>query len=105
MTALLGLLFGAVGLLVGAVTGSRATAMAVGISLAIASFPLNALAPLAGWLASWERVSPFYWALNSDSLTAGLDVGMALLLAGTSAVLVAVAVAVLAYRHHDLQSR
>jgi len=103
MTALLALVFGAWGLLVGALTGSRAAAIGVGMCLALASFVLNAFAPMADWLAPWQSASPFYWAMHTDALTEGLDAGMAALLAAVCLGLVGAAV--WAFRRHDLRSR
>jgi ABC-2 type transport system permease protein len=103
MTALLGLLFGAFGVLVGAVTGSRAATVGLGMCLAITAFLLNALAPLADWLEPWKDASPFSWALGGEPLTQGMDWAMAAVLLGV-AVLFVLAGGVL-FRRRDISSR
>jgi ABC-2 type transport system permease protein len=103
MTTLLALLFGAVALLVGALTGTRAAALGAGIGLAIAAFLLNVLAPMADWLEGWQDASPFAWALQNDPLTTGVDGRGALVLLGVTLVLVVLAWA--AFRRRDVATR
>jgi ABC-2 type transport system permease protein len=103
MTALLGLAFGAVALLVGALTGSRAAALGAGIGLAIAAFLLDVLAPMADWLEGWQDASPFAWALQNDPLTTGVDGPGALALLGVTAVLVALSW--VAFLRRDIATR
>lgn len=103
MTSLLGLLFGAFGLLLGVLTGHRSAVLGGGIALAIAAFLLNALAPLASWLEPWQKVSPFYWALHSDPLLHGVDWAMAGLTTGVALLLLAAAVWV--FQRRDISSR
>lgn len=102
-TTLLALFFGAVSLLIGAVTGSRVIALGSGVALALAAFLLNALAPLADWLEPWQKVSPFNWALGDNPLVNGLDWGKAGLLFGFTMLLVVAADVV--YHRHDIQGR
>jgi ABC-2 type transport system permease protein len=103
MTALLGLLFGCVGLLLGALTGKRAAALGGGIGLAIAAFLLQVLAPMADWLKPWQKASPFDWALGSDPLLHGVDWGDVGLLVGVCLLLLAVTG--LAYHRRDIAGR
>ncbi len=103
MTTLLALLFAAVTLLIGAATGKRTVALGVGVGLALAAFLLNALAPLADWLEPWQDASPFQWALGSEPLVNGVDLPMAGLLLGLSALLVVAADVV--YHRHDIGGR
>ncbi len=103
MVSLLAVTFGALALAIGAFTGSRAAALGVGMVVALASFLLLALGPMADWLEPWTRLSPFDWALGNDPLTAGVDWPMAALLTALSVFLVAVAAFGLARR--DLESR
>lgn len=66
---------GAVTFAVGAATGRRGTALAVGSGVAVASYMAHALAPMAagaGWLAD---VSPFAWYLGGDPLVEGVSAG------------------------------
>lgn len=103
MTALLALVFGGVGLLVGAATGRRAFALGTGIGLALAAFLLNALAPLAEWLEPWQKVSPFYWALNGNPVVNGVDWPFAALMSAFA--VGPYLLAIEAYRRRDLRSR
>ncbi|MGB8380977.1 MAG: ABC transporter permease subunit [Dermatophilaceae bacterium] len=103
MAALLAVLFGASVLLVGALSGSRALALGVGLGLALAAFLLDALAPMADWLRSWEQVSPFDWALGNEPLVNGADGGMALRFVVVAAFLLALAH--LAFRRRDVATR
>ena len=103
MTALLGLLFGCVGLLLGAVTGKRAAALGGGIGLAIAAFLLQVLAPMADWLEPWQKVSPFDWALGSDPLLHGVAWGDVGLLVGVCVLLLGAAG--LVYHRRDIAGR
>jgi ABC-2 type transport system permease protein len=103
MAGLLGLLYAALGLLLGALTGRRAVVLGAGIGAAIAAFLLDALAPLADWLEPWQGASPFSWALGNDPLIAGVDLPMAGLLVGVT-ILFAI-LAALAYRRRDIASR
>lgn len=103
MTGLLGLLYGTLGLLLGALTGRRAVTIGIGVALALGAFLLNALAPLAEWLEPWQDTSPFAWALGAEPLTAGVDGPHALLLAGLS--LAFAVLAWLVFRRRDITTR
>ncbi len=78
---------------VGAATGRRVVALAVGAGVAVLAYMANALAPLMDdgtWL---ERLSPFAWYLGNDPLVNGLSVGgmvalLALALVGLGAAVV-----------------
>lgn len=103
MTALLAILFGFFGLLLGAATGHRAAVLGGSMGLALAAFLLNVLAPLASWLEPWQDASPFHWALGNRPLTNGIDWAMAGLLVLTSAVLLVVTVII--YDRRDIAIR
>ena len=79
---LLVLALGNVSFAVGAATGRRGLAVAVGSGVAVAAYVTNALAPLledGEWVA---RLSPFHWYLGNDPLNEGLGLpGAAALLA------------------------
>jgi len=103
MTALLGLVFGCVGLLLGALTGKRSAALGGGIALAIAAFLLQILAPMADWLEPWQKTSPFYWALHSDPLINGIDWGSVGLMVGVGLALLVATTAV--FHRRDISGR
>ncbi len=97
---LLVLALGSVSFSVGAATGRRGLAVAVGAGVAVAAYVANALAPLledGAWLA---RLSPFHWYLGNDPLNEGLGLpGAAALLA---LALVSVLLAAVVYDRRDL---
>ncbi len=87
-------------LAVGAATGRRAIALAVGSALAVLAFVADAIAPLLDdgrWL---EAVNPFAWYLGSDPLTHGWDPAGLLGLAAVT--VVALASALVVYDRRDL---
>jgi ABC-2 type transport system permease protein len=71
--ALLGVAFGGVALVVGALLARRMAAFAVAIMLAIVAYFLNALAPLITAISGWRILSPFYWYIGNDPLRHGLE--------------------------------
>lgn len=99
---LLGAFFGLLGLAVGALTGRRAVALAVGATVAVASYVANALGgqdPALDWV---RRASPFEWAYGADPLRNGFDVGGVIALTVASLLVWALAAWGLARR--DLRS-
>lgn len=101
--ALLGLLFGGVALLIGAGLGRRGAALGGAIGLALAAFLLYSLAPLVDWLEPWQKASPFHWALGTDPIRNGLDVGWGGVLVGLSLALVVASA--LVFDRRDIRSR
>ncbi|MFA7322940.1 MAG: ABC transporter permease subunit [Candidatus Nanopelagicales bacterium] len=72
-TAMLGAVFGAVALFLGALFGRRSLALGISVALAIASYLLFSLAPLVGWLGNLLPYNPFEWATGSQPLFNGWD--------------------------------
>lgn len=70
---LLGLSLGGVALLIGALTGRRMLAVGGTMTVAVASFFVNGLAPLVDWLAGLRPWSLFYHFIGYDPLNNGLD--------------------------------
>ncbi len=100
--AWLGMLYAAVALAVGALTGRKSIALGVATAAAIFGYVVYAFLPLVEELEGWSKISPWYWALNGDPLFEGFDwVGTALL-AGSTALLVAITH--LAFDRRDLHS-
>ena len=89
LATLIGLLFGALALLVGAVTGRTRFAIFVPVGAALFFHTLNALASLSD--AWWGRLSPFYYYLGSDPLNNGMAWGDAGILLGLTVLLVVLA--------------
>jgi len=88
--ALLGVLFAALALAIGAATGRRTIAYAVVAIVAVGGYLANNLAPTIeglGWLAD---LSPFRYAIGGEPLRDGLQVADAAILAIAAGVLVAI---------------
>ena len=97
---LLAIDFGALALLLGALTGSRGLALSVSSAVAAAAYLISSLAPAIGWLHPLRFASPFYWALGNDPLQNGLPIGSALALGATAVLLLGAAT--LAMKRLDL---
>lgn len=96
----LAILFGAVSIAVGALTGSPAIATGIAGALAVAAYVGNAMLPLAN-LADWAKLSPWYYFAGNDPLSNGVDGWNLLVLAVIAAI--AVAVAYLGFARRDLK--
>jgi ABC-2 type transport system permease protein len=90
--ALLGIDFGALALLAGALSGSRAVALGVTSAFAAASYLVSSLAPVTHWVRPLRFESLFYWAVGNAQLRTGLSVTSAVVLAGFAALALAAAV-------------
>lgn len=83
---LLGIDFGAIALLVGAVTGHRATALGASSALAAVSYLIGSLAPVVTWLHGARFASLFYYAVGNGQLENGISVVDVAVLVAVSAV-------------------
>ena len=77
---LLGIDFGLLALLVGALTGSRGAALGVTSAVAAASYLVSSLAPVTHWIHPLRVASLFYWSVGDDPLVRGLSAGSAAVL-------------------------
>lgn len=98
--SMLGLVFGALALLVGAGTGRLSAARAVAAAVAVVAYLVNGFAPSVSWLRPAQRVSPFYQYIGHDPIRTGVSVSSLGIAAVTAAVLVTAAVIV--FRRRDL---
>lgn len=101
-SALLGVLYAAVGFLVGAATGHRGIALGATIALALAGYLVYSLAPLVDAFDGINPINPFQWAMGPDPLTNGLDLGFTLRLVVTAGILLAITP--LIFRRRDIRS-
>ena len=99
LLTLIGLLFGALALLTSAVTGLVRTAVVVPAAAALVLHVVNAMGNLED--AGWAKASPFYYYLGGDPLAQGMNWGHAAVLAGLTAVLLALAFP--AFERRDLR--
>lgn len=88
LVSLLGMVFGAFALLVGAATGkSRAASYASSLMILVGYF-LWSFMPLSERFAGWAKISPFHYYLGGDPLVRGMNWAHAGVLAGVFVVLV-----------------
>jgi ABC-2 type transport system permease protein len=91
---LLGVEFGALALLTGAVTGHLAASRAVPALLAVVSYLFNGFGQLVSWLRPLRPISPFYAYNGHDPLRSGpWTAGIVIVVLTTAVVVAAAAVA------------
>jgi ABC-2 type transport system permease protein len=101
LVTLLGLVFGALALALGAATGRTTTAAYGAGGAGLAMYLVNSFLPLNAGLAGYARWSPFYYYLGGDPLNAGMQWGNGALLAGLFIALVALSVVL--FERRDLR--
>ncbi|MEV0947607.1 ABC transporter permease subunit [Rhodococcus sp. NPDC049939] len=84
---LLGIGFGALAMLVGALTGSRGLALGISSTVAAASYLINSLAPIVDWIRPARYASLFYYAVGDSQLENGLHLSSAAVLIAVPLVL------------------
>jgi len=89
--ALLGTVFAILAMTVGAVSGRRATVVAWCAVIGVLTYVFNTVGPQIDGLHFVKELSPFYHATGYEPLRNGLGLGHILLMAGSAAVLVAIA--------------
>ncbi|MCZ4079952.1 ABC transporter permease subunit [Rhodococcus sp. H36-A4] len=72
-SALLAMVFGAVAVLIAALTGDARLAATIPAVLAVIAFALNAFLPLSDSLAGFTKVSPWYYFAGSNPLVNGAN--------------------------------
>jgi ABC-2 type transport system permease protein len=97
---LMGLDFGLAAMAAGALTGSRGTAIAVGTTLAGASYLIGSLAPVVSWIRPARYATLFYWSVGNGQINQGASPADYTVLVITG--LCALAVAALAFRRLDI---
>jgi ABC-2 type transport system permease protein len=102
LLTLMSTVFGAIALLLGALTGRRMLSIGITAALVLIAYLVNALGTLIDWLEPWRPLSPFFHYTGSDPLTNGFQAGPALLLAALTAA--GVAAAVLAFDRRELRA-
>lgn len=88
LVTMLGLVFGAIALLVSAATGRTRWATMAATGVALVGYFAWSFLPLSDSLGSWANLSPFDWYLGSDPLNNGMPWGDAAVLLVTAGVLV-----------------
>jgi ABC-2 type transport system permease protein len=95
---LIALVFGALALAVGSITGRRGVAIGVAGAAAVAAYLVFSLADVLSWLGTVQKVSPWYYYAQSAPLLHGLEWAHAGVLAGIVLALVVVGGVVLERR-------
>jgi len=95
---LLGLVFGAGALAVGAASGRLGPARTLPALVAVIAYLVNGFAPSVGWLRPVRPFSPFYQYLGHDPIRHGLSVPSLAVSVSTVVVLLTLAVALFARR-------
>jgi len=97
---LLGIVFGTLAIAVSCLTGRRGWSIGSATVIAIASYLLNAFAPLVDVMEPYRKISPFYYYNGGEPLVNGLDpVHVAVLL---GLIVVLLAVSLVAFQRRDL---
>jgi ABC-2 type transport system permease protein len=92
LVTLVGLVFGALALALGAALGRVSVAIFGAVGAALAFHLLNAFLPFNDSLEGYARLTPFYYYLTSDPLNNGMHWGHGAILAGLTVLLIALAV-------------
>jgi ABC-2 type transport system permease protein len=91
LATLLGMVFGALALLVSAATGRVRWAVGAAAGAALVGYVLQSFLPLSQQYDEWVRLSPFHYYLGSDPLVNGMPWGHAAVLLAVLMVLVGLA--------------
>jgi ABC-2 type transport system permease protein len=101
LVTLLGLVFGAFTLFLGAVTGRARIAVSVTVGVAFACYLVDGFFALSETLAPWKRLTPWHYYLSSDPLDNGLNWLHAGILTGLFVALVAASI--VAFERRDVR--
>jgi ABC-2 type transport system permease protein len=88
LVTLVGLVFGALALALGAATGRVKVAVFGTVSVALILYVINALLPFSENLSGLAKASPFYYYLGSDPLVNGMHWGHGALLVALTVLLI-----------------
>ncbi|UCB42606.1 MAG: ABC transporter permease subunit [Dehalococcoidales bacterium] len=98
--ALLAISYSAIALAVGCARGKRGLSMGVAGALGVYGYVLNALAPLIDWLEPFQVASPFYYYIDANPLSNGLDPLHAAVLIGLTVLFLVIAL--ITFERRDL---
>lgn len=85
---MLGLVFGAISLAVGAATGNLGLSRSVPAAIAVVAYLVNGLGPMVSWLDALQPYSPFYQYIAHDPLRTGVSPSSVAVAGATVVVLV-----------------
>lgn len=90
LMTLIGFLFGALALALGAATGRAKVAMYGAVGMGVLTHVMNSLGEVNADFSGLQKLSPFYYYLGSDPLMTGMDWGNAAVLTIITVLLIAV---------------
>ena len=97
---LLGMVFGGLALAIGSAKGKRGVSIAVAGVLGVATYFINALTPVVDALEPLNKLSPFYYYIEADPLTNGLNFAHAAVLIGLT--ILFFAISMVTFERRDL---
>lgn len=103
LQVLVGLVFGALALALGAGTGRTSVALYGAAGVTLACHLLTSLAKISDTLAEYAWLSPFHFYLGSDPLNTGMDWGNAVVLIALSVLLFGLSMAL--FQRRDIRQR
>jgi ABC-2 type transport system permease protein len=98
---LVGYLFGALALMLGAATGKRGISIGISVGAGIVTYLLNGFALIVSWLEPYRYLSPFHYYMDNDPLTNGLNLIDSLVL--TLVTVIFLAIAIITFQRRDVQ--
>ena len=98
--AMLAFLFGALALALGCATGKRGVTIGVSGAVTVLTYFINALRPVADAIDPARFVSPFYYYIDADPISNGLDPVHALVLVAVTALLAVMGI--VAFERRDI---
>ncbi|MET9198940.1 ABC transporter permease subunit [Gordonia sp. NPDC003585] len=99
-TTLLGFLFGALAMSIGAATGKRGMALGIASGVAAAAYLISSLASVVDLVHKIRWISPFYWSVGNNQIVDGIDMtGVIALIAAAAALSIA---AIAAFERLDI---
>ena len=97
---LLAITFESIALAMGCARGKHGLSIGVGGALGVYAYLLNALAPLIEWLEPFQIASPFYYYIDANPLSNGLDPVHASVLIGLTVIFLGIAI--ITFERRDL---
>jgi ABC-2 type transport system permease protein len=83
---LMGVDFGAIAMLIGAITGTRGEALGIASGVAAAMYLISSLASVVDWVKPLRFLSLFYWAVGDNQLEDGITFAQVGVLVGVAVV-------------------
>jgi ABC-2 type transport system permease protein len=99
-SVLVGVVFGALALMVGCLRGSRGLSLGIAAAVTLAAYVVKTYAPLVPAMKPYQKLSPFYYGNAAKPLTNGLNPEHVAILVGLTAV--CLVVSLVAFQRRDV---